>query len=102
MRISDWSSDVCPSDLSLVEEARALAESSAEGRRIVWTIGLLPMVIGDANMLRTVWQNLLGNAVKYTGRCEVASIEVSAGRSNRRSEEHTSELQSLMRNSYTV
>ncbi|MGS0998032.1 sensor histidine kinase [Rhodanobacter sp. UC4451_H18] len=68
---------------SLVEEARALAESSAEGRRIVWTIGPLPMVIGDANMLRTVWQNLLGNAVKYTGRREVARIEVSAGRSSR-------------------
>ncbi|CAM5241591.1 hypothetical protein RLIN73S_02371 [Rhodanobacter lindaniclasticus] len=42
------------------------------------------MVIGDANMLRTVWQNLLGNAVKSsTGHCEVARIEVSAGRSNR-------------------
>jgi len=34
-------------------------------------------------MLRTVWQNLLGNAVKYTGRCEVARIEVSAERSDR-------------------
>jgi light-regulated signal transduction histidine kinase (bacteriophytochrome) len=41
------------------------------------------MVIGDANMLRTVWQNLLGNAVKYTGRCEVARIEVRAGRTSR-------------------
>jgi PAS domain S-box-containing protein len=62
---------------SLVDEARALAESGTEGRRIVWTIAPLPMVIGDENMLRTVWQNLLGNAVKYTGRCEVARIEVS-------------------------
>ncbi len=35
------------------------------------------MVIGDENMLRTVWQNLLGNAVKYTGQCEVARIAVS-------------------------
>ena len=62
---------------SVVEEARALAESGLEGRRIVWTVAALPMVIGDANMLRTVWQNLLGNAVKYTGQCEVARIEVS-------------------------
>ncbi|WP_426688599.1 sensor histidine kinase [Rhodanobacter ginsengiterrae] len=62
---------------SLVDEARALVESGVEDRRIVWTIAPLPMVIGDENMLRTVWQNLLGNAVKYTGQCEVARIEVS-------------------------
>lgn len=62
---------------SLVDEARALAESGLPDRRIVWSIAPLPMVIGDENMLRTVWQNLLGNAVKYTGQCEVARIEVS-------------------------
>jgi PAS domain S-box-containing protein len=62
---------------SMVEEARALVESGVEDRRIMWTIAPLPMVIGDENMLRTVWQNLLGNAVKYTGQCDVARIEVS-------------------------
>jgi light-regulated signal transduction histidine kinase (bacteriophytochrome) len=62
---------------SLVDEARALAEAGLEDRRIVWNIAPLPMVIGDENMLRTVWQNLLGNAVKYTGHCEVARIDVS-------------------------
>ncbi|WEN14854.1 ATP-binding protein [Rhodanobacter sp. AS-Z3] len=63
---------------SLVDEARPLAEAGLEERRIVWTVAALPMVIGDENMLRTVWQNLLGNAVKYTGQCEVARIDVSA------------------------
>jgi PAS domain S-box-containing protein len=62
---------------SLVDEARALAESGVSDRRIVWTVASLPMVIGDENMLRTVWQNLLGNAVKYTGHCEVAHIGVN-------------------------
>ncbi|KZC42163.1 UNVERIFIED_ORG: histidine kinase, partial [Rhodanobacter sp. FW104-R5] len=65
---------------SLAEEARALAEAGVENRRIVWNIAPLPMVIGDENMLRTVWQNLLGNAVKYTGHCEVAQIGVSVRR----------------------
>ncbi|MEO6925146.1 MAG: ATP-binding protein, partial [Rhodanobacter sp.] len=74
---------------SLAEEAMALAESGHEGRRIVWTINPLPMVIGDANMLRTVWQNLLGNAVKYTGKCEVARIEVSARQGSRGDYEFT-------------
>lgn len=62
---------------SLVDEARALAESGVQDRRIVWAIAPLPMVIGDENMLRTVWQNLLGNAVKYTSHCDVSRIEVS-------------------------
>ncbi len=61
---------------SLVDEAKALAESGLDDRRIVWSVAPLPMVIGDENMLRTVWQNLLGNAVKYTGHCEVAQIEI--------------------------
>jgi PAS domain S-box-containing protein len=63
---------------SLVDEARALTEGGLEQRQIKWNIAPLPMVIADENMLRTVWQNLLGNAVKYTGGCEVAQIAVSA------------------------
>ncbi|TNY27317.1 histidine kinase [Fulvimonas soli] len=65
---------------TLADEARALAESEAAGRRIVWKIAPLPVVVGDENMLRTVWQNLLGNAVKYTGQREVARITVEVRR----------------------
>jgi len=74
---------------SVVEEARSLAESGVQDRRIVWKIAPLPMVIGDENMLRTVWQNLLGNAVKYTGHCEVAQIEVSVQQGRRGDYEFT-------------
>ncbi|HVI53835.1 MAG TPA: ATP-binding protein [Luteibacter sp.] len=65
---------------SLVEEARALVETEASDRRIDWKVAPLPIVIGDENMLRTVWQNLLGNAVKYTGNRERAQIEVALDR----------------------
>ncbi|MEP6897534.1 MAG: ATP-binding protein [Rhodanobacter sp.] len=62
---------------SLVDEARALSEATVPERHIVWTVAPLPMVIGDENMLRTVWQNLISNAVKYTGQNAAARIEVS-------------------------
>jgi PAS domain S-box-containing protein len=65
---------------SLVEEARALVETEARDRQIDWKVAPLPIVVGDENMLRTVWQNLLGNAVKYTGNRERARIEVSIDR----------------------
>src|SRR3569623_394146 len=65
---------------SLVDEARALAESEAGDRQIEWTIAPLPIVLGDENMLRTGWQNLIGNAVKYTGRREMAKIAIEVQR----------------------
>jgi len=65
---------------ALVDETCALAESELTDRHILWRIEPLPMVVGDENMLRTVWQNLIGNAVKYTAQREVAHIEVSVRR----------------------
>lgn len=66
---------------SLVEETRSMLESSAIGegserRHIDWKIAPLPILVADENMLRGVWQNLLGNAVKYSGGRELAVIEV--------------------------
>ncbi|HET8554576.1 MAG TPA: ATP-binding protein [Rhodanobacteraceae bacterium] len=68
---------------ALVEETRAMVMADAGDRDIEWRIGDLPTVTGDANMLRTVWQNLLGNAVKYTGKCEHAVIRVGAEKNGR-------------------
>lgn len=51
-----------------------LAETS--DHRIEWQIGALPILVADENMMRQVWQNLLGNAVKYSAKRERAIIEV--------------------------
>jgi len=66
---------------SLVDEARALVETDGGDRHIEWRIAPMPIVVGDENMLRTVWQNLLGNAVKYTSNRDKALIEVALARS---------------------
>lgn len=65
---------------SLVAEVRAMLDANAQAEmpdhRIDWRIGPMPVVVGDENMLRQVWLNLLGNAVKYSARREPAVIEV--------------------------
>ena len=64
---------------SMVEEVRIALTSSAEDRDIAWRIAPLPVVVADENMIRLVWQNLLDNAMKYTGSREQAVIEVGLG-----------------------
>ncbi|WP_119719193.1 ATP-binding protein [Cognatilysobacter tabacisoli] len=65
---------------TVVADKRALLDANAEqeypGHRIEWRIAPLPVVVGDENMLRQVWLNLLGNAVKYSSKSEPAQIEV--------------------------
>ncbi len=45
-------------------------------RPVEWKIGPLPTVTGDAAMLRTVLQNLIENALKYTRERKPAVIEL--------------------------
>ena len=69
---------------SLVADTRAMldsnlqaeAENSGHVHQVEWSIAPLPIVVGDENMIRQVWLNLLGNAVKYSGNREPAKIRV--------------------------
>src|SRR3546814_5538019 len=103
MRISDWSSDVCSSDLGSPQVSRLDAaggvtvtrpDQSARGNYAVYDLNrrVITMIGGV-----TLTQG--GNTVNG-GRL---TITLDTGRAViDRSEEHTSELQSLMRTSYAV
>src|SRR3546814_3120785 len=99
MRISDWSSDVCSSDLRLRQR---LAELSSPARRLA----LLEAAL-QARLLsiRRIDPRI---ALALAGLRSNAPVSVVAERCDlsqrhfTRSEEHTSELQSLMRISYAV
>ena len=47
-----------------------------ENRKVDFKISELPEVIGDYNLLRMVWINLLDNAIKYTRPRKKAVIQI--------------------------
>lgn len=61
----------------LVDAVVSQLAHDTEGRVVDWVVAPdLPVVQGDALLLREVWANLLGNAYKYTRPRERARIEV--------------------------
>src|SRR3546814_8917807 len=133
MRISDWSSDVCSSDLELAEDGSAalLGQGvSAEAIEIQRRAALrydgsdstLEVEVSEPQRMRAEFETLhrarfgfvaeetplvietaIAEAVgKTVDSSSPATAGVQTSASAGRSEEHTSELQSLMRISYAV
>src|SRR3546814_3088644 len=90
MRISDWSSDVCSSDLRTA--VRLDVPHCRAGHPVGFVAPVRRCEYGELG-LRVGWRGLC-SAPRAVGRLY--------GGSSVRSEEHTSELQSLMRISYAV
>jgi PAS domain S-box-containing protein len=61
---------------SIVTEVLTLFEAELEERKVEWKIGELPFVECDPNLVRQVFQNLIGNALKYSRPRSPAVIEI--------------------------
>src|SRR3546814_2521373 len=118
MRISDWSADVCSSDLAdRAPDRRGHRHHDQEGGRLV-TRDILTIADLDSGGLNAILdlstradpgRPLAGKGValvfqkpsaRTRNSMEMATVQL--GGHPVRSEEHTSELQSLMRISYAV
>src|SRR3546814_8381590 len=121
MRISDWSSDVCSSDLKdiLIYCISQLIGKMNQGERPSRTLHLTARDLlvwtnrqtdGDGyDRLRSAFERLSGTRITTNIKADGEEITEGFGLINEwrivrqtrsRSEEHTSELQSLMRISY--
>src|SRR3546814_4541666 len=117
MRISDWSSDVCSSDLAFAETLRgmyAIAIHDPAERRLVLArdpFGIKPLYYVETSRWFAfasephvlIAAGLVEPDLVPERRDELLQLQFTCGRETVfRSEEHTSELQSLMRLSYAV
>src|SRR3546814_10203450 len=100
MRISDWSSDVCSSDLRW----RVVAEPVARAHRVGAHRLQQAVAGGDADdrLVQVFGRGVLEQEALRPGFGRAQRQVVVEGGQQQRSEEHTSELQSLMRISYAV
>ena len=61
---------------ALVDQVRSELAIEMKNRKIAWRIGNLPRVYADPTLLKQVWMNLIGNAVKYSRLRDQAEISI--------------------------
>ncbi|MGA8761631.1 MAG: ATP-binding protein [Candidatus Sulfotelmatobacter sp.] len=67
---------------AVVNDVLTMLEPEMEGRQVDWKIGELPFLECDPILVRQVFQNLIGNALKFTRPRSPAVIEIGQREEN--------------------
>src|SRR3546814_10867247 len=102
MRIIDWSSDVCSSDLSYGLIMARIGTEPEDVLQMVHAKLLTPNRMRFVTMLRRIFPKADERAFARAVSVTIAIMGGVPANYSHRSEEHKSELQSLMRISYAV
>src|SRR3546814_3081371 len=102
MRISDWSSDVCSSDLPDIDNLYARIGSGSPHFCFAGHTDVVPVGDVDAWTVDPFGGEIRNGQLFGRGAADMKGSIASFVAAASRSEEHTSELQSLMRISYAV
>ncbi|MBN2613470.1 MAG: PAS domain S-box protein [Bacteroidales bacterium] len=63
----------------MIKEIIELFKPDIGKRIIIWKISSLPIIKGDKNLIKLVFENLISNAIKYTTGKNEAIVEIAAG-----------------------
>jgi light-regulated signal transduction histidine kinase (bacteriophytochrome) len=77
---------------SVVKDVLTILQPEIEGRQIEWKIAELPIVECDPVLIRQVFQNLIGNALKYSRPRSPAVIEIGQMADMRKIQENGSRV----------
>src|SRR3546814_1098567 len=115
MRISDWSSDVCSSDLGerpVAHQRLDAVRQFEQAHQVRNMAARLTDQLGERFLIMAEILDQLAIGARFLDRVQILSLDIFDARdlvgggvvqfAHQRSEEHTSELQSLMRHSYPV
>jgi len=70
---------ISPTGIDMTALARGVAEELARGTPCTVVVDTLPPARADAALVRQVWVNLIGNAIKYSGKRADPRVEISGG-----------------------
>ncbi len=60
---------------TMVNDVYVEITTAEQRERITFTVSDLPHAIGDTNLLKQVWTNLISNAIKFSAKLRILTFQ---------------------------